>query len=139
MTPIEAGESWLKNFSPFYGSGVKLISPAVSNDPKSGNLNWLESFFGNCTQCAAETHAAALHWYSDSFFTLTVDPFLRQTYFSDAYQRLQRPIYITEFGVGRFTISSNLEEKQAFLEDVIVRHHRFLSSPLSPLLTVASF
>ncbi|GAA6017526.1 hypothetical protein JCM10207_008256 [Rhodosporidiobolus poonsookiae] len=113
MSISTAVSSWLSNLSPYAGR-ARLISPAVSNSPQALNIRWLEYFFGNCTQCAQETSAAALHWYSDEFNTTAF-----KTYFQDAYQRLQRPIWITEFGVQRFTSSSNVTEKQAFLEDVI--------------------
>ncbi|GAA5996188.1 uncharacterized protein JCM10292_007450 [Rhodotorula paludigena] len=113
MNVTEGIDSWLTNMSPFYGK-TNLVSAAVSNSPEAANLRWLQYFFGNCTQCEQETHAVALHWYSDSFNTSAF-----KTWFTDAYELLQKPIWITEFGVQRFTSSSNVTQKQEFLEDVI--------------------
>ncbi|GAA5905920.1 hypothetical protein JCM6882_009070 [Rhodosporidiobolus microsporus] len=113
MNISTAVDSWKRNFSPFYGK-AKLISPAVSNSPQALNLRWLEQFYGNCTQCRDETHAVALHWYSDS-----EGPEEFKSYFTEAYERLGLPIYITEFGFQRFTSSSNVTQKQEFLEGVI--------------------
>ncbi|GJN88579.1 hypothetical protein Rhopal_001545-T1 [Rhodotorula paludigena] len=113
MNVTEGIDSWLTNMSPFYGQ-TNLVSAAVSNSPEAANLRWLQYFFGNCTQCEQETHAVALHWYSDSFNTSAF-----KTWFTNAYKLLQKPIWITEFGVQRFTSSSNVTQKQEFLEDVI--------------------
>ncbi|GAA5876388.1 hypothetical protein JCM8547_003025 [Rhodosporidiobolus lusitaniae] len=110
----DAQQSWLTNFSPFAGTGVKLISPAVSNDPKSGSIGWLEDFLGNQTQVASEVDGAALHYYSDDF---NVTNF--KTYFTDAYARLQKPLWITEFGVQRLTMSSNVTQKAEWLKEVV--------------------
>ncbi|GAA5838460.1 hypothetical protein JCM11251_003397 [Rhodosporidiobolus azoricus] len=108
-----AVDSWKRNFSPFYGK-AKLISPAVSNSPQALNIRWLEQFYGNCTTCRDETHAVALHWYSDS-----QGPEEFKSYFTDAYERLGLPIYITEFGFQRFTNDGNSTIKQEWLQQVI--------------------
>ncbi|GAA6039758.1 hypothetical protein JCM8097_004206 [Rhodosporidiobolus ruineniae] len=114
LTVQEGIDLWRKNFSPFYGR-ANLVSPAVSNDPKSGSVGWLEQFFGNCTQCQQETHAAALHYYSDDGNTTAL-----KAYFEDTYARLNKPIWITEFGYQKLTMTSgNVTAKQEFLEDVV--------------------
>lgn len=91
MTVSSAVSAWKTYIQPF-GGKVKLVSPAVTNSLNAGQgLSWLSDFINSCSGCQID--ALALHWYGD-----ITSPSSFQSYMNDAYNRFQKPIWVTEFG-----------------------------------------
>ncbi|KAF2395796.1 hypothetical protein EJ06DRAFT_458935, partial [Trichodelitschia bisporula] len=85
-----AAAAWRVYFDKFRDAAT-LVSPAVTNGPAPGGLQWLQTFLGVCTGCTI--HAIAIHWYGDAD---NVDGFM------DYIQRAVvigagRKVWITEF------------------------------------------
>ncbi|KAL8291625.1 hypothetical protein RQP46_001883 [Phenoliferia psychrophenolica] len=82
---------------PLKSTTVKLVSPAVTNGNQSEpaiGIPWLQQFIGNCSSCQID--AVALHWYD-----VTSNTAYFQTYLTEAYAILKKPIWLTEFmGTG---------------------------------------
>ncbi|BGP43793.1 hypothetical protein JCM10450v2_007990 [Rhodotorula kratochvilovae] len=108
MTIPEAVAGWRKYMSPFFGK-AKLVSPAVTNGGYPLGRDYLGFFFGNCTQCLEETEAIALHWYDAAW---NVGYF--KNYLTEAYQRFNKPIWVTEFAG-----SGSVAEQQQFFKTVL--------------------
>ncbi|GAA5986503.1 hypothetical protein JCM10908_003779 [Rhodotorula pacifica] len=121
LTPSQAADLWKAQVQKFSGS-AKLVSPGVTNglktdDGKDMGVPWLLDFVAACDGCTID--AFALHWYDKASNT---DYFT--SYLTDAYSKLKKPIWLTEF-MGTGTPAEQKKflefavpwlEKQAFIE-----------------------
>ncbi|GAA5902408.1 hypothetical protein JCM6882_002741 [Rhodosporidiobolus microsporus] len=108
MDVATAASAWKANMSPFAGKAT-LVSPAVTNGASPMGVAWLESFRDTCPECWNEIDAVALHWYDSS---ANLQYFY--DYLDDAYGRLGKPLWLTEFAG-----SGSSEQQQEFLRQVI--------------------
>ncbi|GAA5962665.1 hypothetical protein JCM8115_005911 [Rhodotorula mucilaginosa] len=136
MTVAQSVTAWKQYMSPLVGKGAKLGSMAVTNGGAPMGIAYLQAFFAACPQCAQECDFVALHWYdaawNTGYFTVRMSlspPGLtssstadlsalhaarEKNYLADAYNTLQKPIWLTEFA-GSGTVA----EQQTFLKYVI--------------------
>lgn len=105
QTAVDAYRQWVQ---PYAGS-LSLGSPAVTNGVGEGiGLSWLQDFVGNCTGCQLDFFA--VHWYGD-----VTNPRSFKDYIRSCWDRFQKPIWLTEFGVN----SGSEEQIAAFLKVVL--------------------
>lgn len=88
-----------------FSGKAKLVSPSVTNGPAPMGLDYLSRFMSACSDCGIE--AINIHWYDSSS---NVDYF--KSYIQGAYDKFQKPVWLTEFG----TTDGN---DQAFLAEVL--------------------
>ncbi|GAA6017524.1 hypothetical protein JCM10207_008255 [Rhodosporidiobolus poonsookiae] len=108
MSVDEVVTAWKKWMSPFYGKAT-LVSPAVTNGGAPMGIAFLEAFRDACPECWSQIGAASIHWYDAAWHTGYFT-----NYLTEAYQRLGKPIWLTEFAG-----SGTSEEQQTFLKYVI--------------------
>ena len=124
MTVAQAISAWQTIDNGFAGSGIKLVSPAVSDT--GGGQSWLSSFMSQANSQGLQVDAVAFHWYGVSSPT---DPIGAANSFIsrvDSYHSSYGlPVWITEFGIIDWGGSYSTEEMRAanatFLENVVPR------------------
>lgn len=62
LSPLFASLFWQQYLEPLHYEGIRLGAPAVTMTP--GGIQWLGSFFGNCTHCHVDF--LTYHWSGTS-------------------------------------------------------------------------
>ena len=122
LTVSQAISSWQTLSSGFAGSGIKLVSPGVS-DTGDGQA-WLADFMNQATSQGLQVDAVAFHWYGVSNPNDPIgagNSFLSRV---DSYHNSYgRPVWITEFGIidwgGAYTTEEMRAANATFLDYVI--------------------
>ncbi|MBX3425546.1 MAG: hypothetical protein KF688_07705 [Pirellulales bacterium] len=122
MTVSQAISSWTTLHNGFAGTGIKLVSPAVSDT--SGGQAWLSSFMSQANSQGLRVDAVAFHWYgvsnpdnpagAASSFLSRVDSY---------YNSYGKPVFITEFAIhdwgNAYSDAAIIEANRQFLDIVI--------------------
>jgi autotransporter-associated beta strand protein len=122
MTVAQAISDWTSMSTSFAGTGIKLVSPAVSDD--GAGRNWLSSFMSQAAAADLPVDAIAFHWYGASDANNpagAASSFLsRVTSYHNTYNK---PIFITEFAIHDWnnneTDAQIIEANRQFLDIVI--------------------
>ncbi len=122
LTVSQAISAWQTLDAGFDGTGIKLVSPAVSDT--SGGQSWLSSFMSQANSQGLQVDAVAFHWYGVS---TPNDPsgaaysFLSRV---DSYHnQYGLPVWITEFAIhdwgGNYSDAEVRAANAAFLDIVV--------------------
>ncbi|KAF2088480.1 glycoside hydrolase family 128 protein, partial [Saccharata proteae CBS 121410] len=111
--------SYYKEYmNPFSSDDVKLVSPSVCNgDEASVGLNWLEEFMDACDGGCTVDYIN-IHWYATwTDFSGNMDAAIEyfKSYCDSAYQKFQKPLWITEIGLYSADDSTQQELLDAIL------------------------
>ncbi|TKA24432.1 hypothetical protein B0A50_06752 [Salinomyces thailandicus] len=98
---------WKEYIEPFAGK-VRLGSPAITN--AGAGFEWLDQFLGNCTDCTVDF--IAIHWYANMYAIGYLKDYVQQ-----AYQRYNKPIWLTEFGYDYSEGTPSEQQIEGFLQD----------------------
>lgn len=112
MTVSAAIAAWQTLEDGFAGTGIKLISPSVSDD--STGQSWLSSFMSQANSLGLQVDAVSFHWYGISNPNDPVgaaNSFLGRV---DSYHNSYgRPVWITEFALHDWSGNYTDEEMRA--------------------------
>ncbi|MEQ8616468.1 MAG: glycosyl hydrolase [Lacipirellulaceae bacterium] len=122
MTVANAISRWQTLEAGFAGSGIKLVSPAVSDN--GAGQQWLANFMNQADNLGLQVDAVAFHWYGVNNPNNPVgaaNQFLNRV---DSYHNTyNKPVWITEFAIhdwgGNYSDQAIREANQIFLENVI--------------------
>lgn len=122
MSVGAAVSSWNTIVNGLSGSGIKLVSPAVS-DTGDGQA-WISSFVSQVNSAGLQLDAIAFHWYgasSPSNPAGAANSFLSRV---DWYHNLaNKPVFITEFAIhdwgGNYSDAEIIEANRQFLDIVV--------------------
>jgi autotransporter-associated beta strand protein len=133
MTVTRALDSWSQISNSFVGSGIKLVSPAVSDD--AGGQAWFRDFMAGFNDRRTnpsnpdfnpnlQMDAVAFHWYGVSNPNnpaAAASGFLSRV---DSYWNTYKlPVFITEFAIhdwgGNYTDEQIIEANRQFINIVI--------------------
>ncbi|HEY2760600.1 MAG TPA: glycosyl hydrolase, partial [Pirellulales bacterium] len=118
LTVANAISSWNTIYSSFAGTGIKLVSPAVS-DTSAGQA-WLASFMATES---SKVDAVAFHWYGDSTPNAgqAISDFEGSV--TRYWNQYQKPVFITEFAIhdwgGNYTDAQIAEANREFLNAIV--------------------
>ena len=122
MSVSQAISSWSTIANGLSGSGIKLVSPAVS-DTGAGQA-WLADFMNQASNNGLPVDAVAFHWYGVSNPNDPVgaaNSFLSRV---DSYHNAyNKPVFITEFAIhdwgGNYSDAAITEANRQFLDIVV--------------------
>ncbi|KAF2753645.1 hypothetical protein EJ05DRAFT_489833 [Pseudovirgaria hyperparasitica] len=94
MSPADAAKNYRTYFQQYYGKGLRLGAPSVTNGGGNMGLTWLASFMKECSDCQIDF--CPVHWY---------DSYQNIDYFKSHMQKATeacngKPIWLTEFGTN---------------------------------------
>lgn len=104
------------------GSGIKLVSPAVSDN--GAGQQWLANFMGQADNLGLQVDAVAFHWYGVNNPNNPVGAANQLLGRVDSYHNTYgKPVWLTEFALhdwgGNYSDESMREANRIFLETVI--------------------
>jgi hypothetical protein len=127
MTVSQAISAWQTLTSGLAGTGIKLISPGVSDTGgAAGGQAWLANFMSQASAQGLQVDGVAFHWYGVS---TPNDPIGAANAFigrvDSYYNQYGRPVWITEFAIhdwgGNYSDEEIRNANAIFLANVIPR------------------
>lgn len=87
LDPKTAAHLWMKELQPYALKGKNVSSPQMVY-----NMDWLEEFMDECSNC--KIGFMALHWYGSY-----KDMDLFKAWVQNVHQKFKLPVWVTEFGI----------------------------------------